>query len=73
LLTTEEVAERFRTNPSTVRYWRHLGIGPAGIRVGRRVFYDEAKCDRWWQTKGSPLLAGELQNHDAWHECRTFR
>jgi predicted DNA-binding transcriptional regulator AlpA len=51
LLTTEEVAQRFRTSPSTVRYWRHLGIGPAGIRVGRRVLYDEAECDRWWQSK----------------------
>ena len=51
LLTTEEVAERFRTSPSTVRYWRHLGIGPAGIRVGRRVLYDDAECDRWWQSK----------------------
>ena len=51
LLTTEEVAQRFRTSPSTVRYWRHLGIGPAGIRVGRRVLYDEGECDRWWQTK----------------------
>jgi hypothetical protein len=27
LLTTEEVAARFRTNPATVRYWRHVGIG----------------------------------------------
>jgi hypothetical protein len=27
------------------------GIGPAGIRVGRRILYDEAECDRWWQTK----------------------
>ena len=51
LLTTEEVAQRFRTSPSTVRYWRHLGIGPAGIRVGRRVLYDETECDRWWQSK----------------------
>ena len=51
LLTTEEVAQRFRTSPSTIRYWRHLGIGPAGIRVGRRVLYDEAECERWWQTK----------------------
>jgi hypothetical protein len=37
LLTTEEVAQRFRTSPSTVRYWRHIGIGPDGFRVGRRV------------------------------------
>jgi DNA-binding transcriptional MerR regulator len=51
LLTTAEVAERFRTSPSTVRYWRHLGIGPAGIRVGRRVLYDEAECDRGWQSE----------------------
>ena len=26
LLTTEEVAERFRTSPATVRYWRHIGL-----------------------------------------------
>jgi helix-turn-helix protein len=51
LLTTGEVAARFRTSPSTVRYWRYLGIGPAGIRVGRRVLHDEAECDRWWRTK----------------------
>jgi DNA-binding transcriptional MerR regulator len=51
LLTTEEVAERFRTSPSTVRYWRQLRIGPNGVRVGRRVLYDETECDRWWQAK----------------------
>jgi hypothetical protein len=37
LVTTEEVAERFRKRPSTVRYWGHPGIGAAGIRIGRRV------------------------------------
>lgn len=51
LLTTEDVAARFRTSPATVRYWRHIGIGPTGVRVGRRVLYTEAECDRWWQTK----------------------
>lgn len=51
LLTTEEVAERFRTSPCTVRYWRHLGTGPHGIRVGRRVLYEETECERWWQAK----------------------
>ena len=48
LLTTEEVAARFRTGPATVRYWRHAGIGPSGIKIGRRVLYDETECDRWW-------------------------
>lgn len=51
LLTTEDVAVRFRTSPATVRYWRHIGIGPTGVRVGRRVLYTEAECDRWWQSK----------------------
>lgn len=38
-LTTEEVAEIYRTAPSTVRYWRHVGKGPKGIKRGRRVLY----------------------------------
>jgi hypothetical protein len=56
LLTTEKVAARFRTSPATVRYWRHVGIGPAGVRVGRRVLYEEAECDRWWQDKVASAL-----------------
>jgi excisionase family DNA binding protein len=43
-LTTEEVAERFRTVPETVRYWRHIGK-IRGFKVGRRVLYDEAEVD----------------------------
>jgi hypothetical protein len=58
LLTTEEVAARFRTGPATVRYWRHIGIGPTGVKVGRRVLYAEAECDRWWETKVAASLNG---------------
>ncbi|WP_222267200.1 helix-turn-helix domain-containing protein [Modestobacter marinus] len=42
MLTTQEVAERLGTSPSTVRCWRHSGSGPADIRV----LYDQAKCER---------------------------
>ncbi|UGQ14331.1 helix-turn-helix domain-containing protein [Yinghuangia sp. ASG 101] len=45
--TTAEVAERYRTAPSTVRYWRHIGYGPKGVKVGRRVLYAEAELDRF--------------------------
>ncbi len=38
-LTTDEVAAVFRTSPETVRYWRHVGKGPASFKVGRRVLY----------------------------------
>jgi predicted DNA-binding transcriptional regulator AlpA len=65
LLTTEEVADRFRTSPATVRYWRHIGIGPAGVRVGRRVLYDEAECDRWWESK--------VANNDRCSTCACHR
>jgi excisionase family DNA binding protein len=38
-LTTPEVAEILRTSPETVRYWRHVGTGPASFKVGRKVLY----------------------------------
>ncbi|MFG2390940.1 helix-turn-helix domain-containing protein [Streptomyces lavendulae] len=48
-LTTAEVAERYRTAESTVRYWRHKGYGPRGMKVGRRVLYSEAELARFDQ------------------------
>jgi hypothetical protein len=48
-LTTAEVAERYRTADSTVRYWRHIGYGPKGVKVGRRVLYSEAELTRFEQ------------------------
>lgn len=47
LLTTEEVAEHFRTVPATVRYWRHIGKGPRSFKVGRRVLYRESDVEAW--------------------------
>lgn len=38
-MTTGEVAETLRTSPETVRFWRHVGKGPASFKVGRRVLY----------------------------------
>lgn len=39
--TTEDVAARYHTAASTVRYWRHVGYGPKGAKVGRRFLYPE--------------------------------
>lgn len=44
-LTTEEVAERFRTSPATVRYWKHIGK-IKGFRVGKRTLYEESEVAR---------------------------
>jgi hypothetical protein len=47
LLTTAEVAERLRRPESTIRYWRHIGVGPRSARVGCGVVYDEADVNAW--------------------------
>jgi excisionase family DNA binding protein len=47
LLTTAEVAAVTRAPVSTVRYWRHLGRGPRGFRIGRRVLYRREEVLRW--------------------------
>ncbi len=46
-LTTEEIAQLFRTSPGTVRYWRHVGKGPKSFRAGRRVLYRESDVRAW--------------------------
>lgn len=46
-LTTVEVAERFRTSPETVRYWRHVHRGPKSFKVGRRVLYAIEDVELW--------------------------
>lgn len=47
LLTVDEAAELLRTPVGTLRYWRHLGIGPNGFRLGRRVVYRRDDLERW--------------------------
>lgn len=46
-LTTAEVAERYRTVPSTVRYWKHIGYIPGALRRGRLTLYDASVLDAW--------------------------
>ncbi len=47
LLTLDEAAAFLRTPVATLRYWRHLGIGPAGFRLGRRVLYRQDDLEQW--------------------------
>jgi len=46
-LTTAEVAELTRAPVETVRYWRHIGTGPASFKVGRRVLYAVEDVEAW--------------------------
>jgi excisionase family DNA binding protein len=47
LLTISEAAELLRTPVATLRYWRHLGTGPASFRLGRRVLYRRDDLQSW--------------------------
>lgn len=47
LLTTADLGARYHVDPSTIRYWRHVGKGPRGFKVGKRVLYRESEVLRW--------------------------
>ena len=46
-LTTAELAERWRTSPETIRYWRHIGKGPKSWKPGRLALYAESDVIAW--------------------------
>jgi excisionase family DNA binding protein len=46
-LTTDEVAAITRAPAGTVRYWRHIGVGPNSFHVGRRVLYRRSEVRAW--------------------------
>jgi DNA-binding transcriptional MerR regulator len=47
LLTITEAAEIARAPVATLRYWRHLGVGPRSFRLGRHVVYRADDLDAW--------------------------
>jgi hypothetical protein len=50
-LTLPEVAEHYRTTEGTIRWWRHTGYGPKGVKLGAargsRVLYPRAEVERF--------------------------
>ncbi len=46
-LTTEEVAAHYRKPVATIRFWRHRGTGPKGVKVGTTVLYPLAEVERY--------------------------
>lgn len=45
--TMEEVAEHYRTTVAVVRFWRHKGYGPKGVKLGTRVLFPRAEIERF--------------------------
>jgi predicted DNA-binding transcriptional regulator AlpA len=48
LLNSAEVAQMIRVPQATLRYWRHVGIGPRSFKMGpRRVLYRADDVEAW--------------------------
>ncbi len=46
-LSTTELADTYGLSVATLRYWRHIGYGPASFALGRKVFYRRADVTAW--------------------------
>lgn len=47
LLSVDETAARLRISPCTLRWLRQEGRFAPAIKIGRRLFWDEADLDAW--------------------------
>jgi hypothetical protein len=63
-LTTAEVARRYRTAPSTIRWWRQTGFLRAGASYGRRILYRPEDLDAWDREREAEDAADRGLNGD---------
>jgi excisionase family DNA binding protein len=47
LLSVDEVAQILGVPVKTLYQWRHKGVGPVGLRVGRHLRYRAADVSEW--------------------------
>jgi excisionase family DNA binding protein len=48
LLTMRDISKQTGIPEGTLRYWRHLGEGPPGYKIGRRVCFPESQVQAWF-------------------------
>ncbi len=51
LVTIEELSDYLQVPVKTLYDWRHRGLGPPGLRVGRHVRYRQADVDAWLESR----------------------
>jgi Helix-turn-helix domain len=47
LVSPAQAAVHLHIKPETLTAWRHRGIGPPYLKVGRQVFYRRADLSEW--------------------------
>lgn len=60
-LSTAEAAELAGVAESTLRYYRHAGIGPASYTIGSKVYYDLTDLTDWLAAQKAASLRGGVK------------
>ena len=50
-LTTEELAQRVRRHPQTIKNWRRDNLGPDYMQVGNTILYPLAWVEAWEEAR----------------------
>lgn len=50
-MKTKELADLVRKSPATVRSWRHRGLGPRGMKIGKDVLYHRDVVAKWLEER----------------------
>jgi predicted DNA-binding transcriptional regulator AlpA len=59
ILATKQVSALTGVSEPTLRYWRHLGIGPVSFKLGRRVVYRRGAVERWIEEQEKATSRGD--------------
>lgn len=43
----------------TLKYWRHIGVGPKSFKVGKHVFYKREDVDQWMREQYAATVVGD--------------
>lgn len=63
ILTTEQLATKLGAPVNTIHYWRAQGIGPKGIKVGKRILYRWDDVLAWLEQKAADDPMADRPQH----------
>lgn len=59
LLKTKEAAGYIGVVPGTLPVWRHLGVGPIYLKIGRKVLYRKGDLDAYLESRVIKTMPGK--------------
>lgn len=59
LMKNDEAAGYIDAKPGTLPVWRHMGIGPSYLKIGRNVRYRKKDLDTYLESRVVKTMAGK--------------